>query len=70
MQHSRFKSKSPETFSSDNCISKKHFCYDKITSISTNIDKNEVCTKKFDRIFKKINTHSPSYIKNKHCLRD
>ena len=66
MQHSRFKSKSPKTFSSDNCISKKHFCYDKITSISTNIDKNEVCTKKF--VLK--NTHSPSYIKNKHCLRD
>ena len=30
---------------------------------STNIDKNEVCTKKNDLLIKKINTHSPSYIK-------
>ena len=42
----------------------------RLQSFSTNINENEVCTKKNDRIFKKINTHSPLYIENKYCLRD
>ena len=35
----------------------------RLRSFSSNIGENEVCAKKIDRIFKKINTHSPSYIK-------
>ena len=41
-------------------LTKKYFIS---WSFSFNIDENEVCTKKIDRIFNKINTHSPSYIK-------
>ena len=37
---------------------------------STNIDENEVCTKKNDQIFKETDTHSPLYIKNEHRLCD
>ena len=39
-------------------------------SFSSNVHENEVCTKKIDQIFQKINTHSPSYIKNDHRLLD
>ena len=35
------------------------FAMIKLWSFSTNINENEVCTKNFDQIFKKINTHSP-----------
>ena len=42
----------------------------RLRSFSSNINENEVCTKKVDRIFKRINTHSPSYVKNEHRWRD
>ena len=56
------KRKSLKTFFSDNCT-QNIFDIIRLPSFSTNIDKNEVCTKKIDQIFKKINTDSPSYIK-------
>ena len=34
----------------------------RLQSFSTNIDKDDICTKKINQISKKINTHSPSYI--------
>ena len=35
----------------------------RLPSFSTNIDKNDVCAKKINQIFKKTNAHSPLYIK-------
>ena len=58
MEHNRLKLKCPKTFFSDNCI-QNIFATIRLRSFSSNIDGNEVNTKKIDRIFKKINPHSP-----------
>ena len=42
----------------------------RLPTFFTNIDKNEVCTKNIDQMFKRINTYSLSYIKNEHRLCD
>ena len=39
------------------------FLYKVLWSLSTNIDENKFCSKNIDRIFEKINTRFPSYIK-------
>ena len=69
MEHKRLKCESPKTFFNDNCI-QNIFARIRLPLFSTNINKNKVCTKKIDQIFKKINKHSPSYIKNEHRLCD
>ena len=56
------KRKCPKTIFSDNCI-RNIFATIRLRSFSSNIDENEVCTKKIYRIFKKINTFS-------FCLTD
>ena len=58
MEHNRLKRNCPKTFFSDNYI-QNIFATITLRSFSSNIDGNEVNTKKIDRIFKKINPHSP-----------
>ena len=58
MDDNRLKLKCPKTFFSDNCI-QNIFATIRLRSFSSNIDGTEVNTKKIDRIFKKINPHSP-----------
>ena len=70
MSNSTLKCKSLKTSFSDNCI-RNIFATIRLQSFSTNINENEVCTKKINQIFKKIKTHSPSYIKmNFGCITD
>ena len=64
-------SKSSKTFSSDNCILYTRNIYAAITlwSLFTNLNDNEICAKKFDQVFKKINTFS-FVDKNEHLWYD
>ena len=41
----------------------KHFAKIRLPTFSITIDKNEICTKNINKMFKKINTYSFSYIK-------
>ena len=64
-------SKSPKTFISDNCILYIRNIFAAITlwSLFTNLNDNEICAKKFDQVFKKINTFS-FVDKNEHLWYD
>ena len=62
MQHNRLKSKSLKSSFSDNCI-QNILAMIRLPLFSTKIHENEFCTKTINQIFKKLNKHSPSYIK-------